>query len=107
MISYTLYHEFKIMLINLFSLSLKTGVFPEKMKIAQVSQIFKKGGKSIITNYKPVSSKQFGFRVGHSIENAFLELNDQISVSLNDKSYFLGISSIYRKFLILRIIKFY
>ena len=65
MISYTLYHEFKIMLINLFSLSLKTGVFPEKMKIAQVSQIFKKGGKSIITNDKPVSF--------FSISNSVLE----------------------------------
>ena len=97
------------MLINLFSLSLKTGVFPEKMKIAQVSQYLRKVANRLLqtTNQYPFFNKQLGFRVGHSIENAFLELNDQISVSLNDKSYFLGISSIYRKLLILRIIKFY
>ena len=30
------------MLINLFSLPLKTGVFPEKIKIAQISQYLRK-----------------------------------------------------------------
>ena len=42
-----LYHELKILLMNIFSLSLKKGIFPEKMKIAKVSPIFKKGDKSI------------------------------------------------------------
>ena len=114
-----LYHELKIPLMNIFSLSLKKGIFPEKMKIAKVSPIFKKGDKSILSNYRPISvlpcfskilerimynrlyaylaennilfNKQFGFRAGHSSEHALLELIDQISDSFNDKSYFLGI----------------
>ena len=114
-----LYHELKIPLMNIFSLSLKKGIFPEKMKIAKVSPIFKKGDKSILSNYRPISvlpcfskilerimynrlyaylaennilfNKQFGFRAGHSTEHALLELIDQISDSFNDKSYFLGI----------------
>ena len=107
-----LYHELKIPLMNIFSLSLKTGIFPEKMKIAKVSPIFKKGDKSILSNCRPISvlppfskilervmynrlnacladnnilfNKQFGFRAGHSTEHAFLELIDQISDSFND-----------------------
>ena len=40
---------------NIFSLPLKKGIFPEKMKIATVSPIFKKGDKSILSNYRPIS----------------------------------------------------
>ena len=78
---------------NIFSISLKKGIFPEKMKIDKVSPIFKKGDKSILSNYRPISvlpcfseilehmmysrlytylaennilfNKQFGFRAGH------------------------------------------
>ena len=35
--------------------------------------------------------KQLGFTAGHSTEHALLELIDQISDSLIDKLYFLGI----------------
>ena len=114
-----LYHELKIQLMNIFSLSLKKGIFPEKMKIAPVSPIFKKGDKSILSSYRPISvlpcfskilkritynrlytylaknnilfNKQFGFRAGQSTEHALLELIDQMRDSFNDKSYFLGI----------------
>ena len=114
-----LYHELKIPLMNIFSPSLKKGIFPEKMKTAKVSPKFKKGDKLILSNYTPISvlpcfskilerimynrhyaylaennilfNKQFGFRAGHSTEHALLELIDQISDSFNDKSYFSGI----------------
>ena len=49
------YHELKIPLMNIFSLSLKTGIFPEKMKIAKVSPIFKEDDQSILSNYRPIS----------------------------------------------------
>ena len=89
------------------------------MKFAKVSPRFKKGDKSILSKYGPISvnpcfskilerimynrfntylaknnilfNKQFGFRAGHSTEHALLELIDQKSDSFNDKSYFLGI----------------
>ena len=105
---------------NVFqSISLKTGIFTEKIKIAKVSSIFKKGDKSILSNYSPISAlpffpkilerviynrrytyladnkilfnKQFGFKAGHFTGYALLDLIDQVSDSLNDKSYFVGI----------------
>ena len=105
---------------NVFqSISLKTGIFTEKIKIAKISSIFKKGDKSILSNYSPISAlpffpkilerviynrrytyladnkilfnKQFGFKAGHSTGYALLDLIDQVSDSLNDKSYFVGI----------------
>ena len=105
---------------NVFqSILLKTGIFTEKIKIAKVSSIFKKGDKSILSNYSPISAlpffpkilerviynrrytyladnkilfnKQFGFKASHSTGYALLDLIDQVSDSLNDKSYFVGI----------------
>ena len=105
---------------NVFqSILLKTGIFTEKIKIAKVSSIFKKGDKSILSNYSPISAlpffpkilerviynrrytyladnkilfnKQLGFKAGHSTGYALLDLIDQVSDSLNDKSYFVGI----------------
>ena len=105
---------------NVFqSILLKTGIFTKKIKIAKVSSIFKKGDKSILSNYSPISAlpffpkilerviynrrytylvdnkilfnKQFGFKAGHSTGYALLDLIDQVSDSLNDKSYFVGI----------------
>ena len=49
-----LYHELKAPLINIFSLSLKKEIFTEKMKLAKVSPIFKKGDKSIFSSYRPI-----------------------------------------------------
>ena len=106
---------------NVFqSILLKTGIFTEKIKIkVKVSSIFKKGDKSILSNYSPISAlpffpkilerviynrrytyladnkilfnKQFGFKASHSTGYALLDLIDQVSDSLNDKSYFVGI----------------
>ena len=93
----SMYHELKIPLMNIFSRSLSTGIFPEKMKIVKVSPIFKNGKKTIASNYRPTSvlpyfskilerimynrlysyltennslfNKQFGFRAGNSTEH--------------------------------------
>ena len=40
---------------HVFSLSLKQGIFPENLKIARVSPIFKKDEKFLFTSYIPIS----------------------------------------------------
>lgn len=47
--------EFKCILINLINLSIHTGVFPEKLKLAVVTPIYKGGVKGIYDNYRPIS----------------------------------------------------
>ena len=95
----------------LFDLSLQNGVLPDLMKIAIVSPIFKTGDTADISNYPPISvlpcfpkifervmynrlykylpddkilhPQQFGFRKGHSTENAIAQLVDQIYESFD------------------------
>ena len=38
-----------------FNISLKDGVFPDRLKIARVTQVLKKGDESEISNYRPTS----------------------------------------------------
>ena len=40
----------------IFDLSLKSGTFPEKMKTARVTPVFKSGDTSLMTNYRPISA---------------------------------------------------
>ena len=93
----------------LFDSSLQSGVFPDLLKIAMVSPVFKTGDTADISNYRPISilpcfskilervmynrlykyltdqkilhPQQFGFRKGHSTEHAIVQLADQISES--------------------------
>ena len=62
------------------NLSFSTGIFPDKLKMARVVPIFKKGDKSIPGNYRPISilpiiSKLFEKLVNNRIVN-FLERNE-------------------------------
>ena len=50
----SMYHELKIPLMNIFSQSLSTRIFQDKMTIAKVSPIFKNGKKTIASNYRPI-----------------------------------------------------
>ena len=95
----------------IFNQSLHSGIFPDKIKIAKVMQIYKKGSLNDISNYRPISllppiskifeklffiqlstylnehkrlhDSQYGFRKGHSTEFASIELIDRITQDLD------------------------
>ena len=48
---------------HLFDISFQQGVFPEKLKIACVTPIFKNGDNSLFTNYRPISVYAMLFEV--------------------------------------------
>ena len=90
--------KYLFILKHIFNVSLAKGVFPDKLKIARVRPIFKKGNNTLVTNYGPMSvlpcfsklleriiynrlykflvennilyQKQFGFQNAHSTEHA-------------------------------------
>ena len=100
-----------------FNLSIETGMFPDKLKIAPVSPVYKTGAVGDLTNYRLISvlpcfpkilkrimyncllsyvskekilySKQFGFQSGHSTEHAILQLPNQICKSFENNLYIL------------------
>ena len=91
-------------LLHIFNLSLQTGIFPEKLKIARITPLFKGGENYELGNYRPISllpcfskilekimynrlykyltdnsmfyKEQFGFQEGHSTEHAIVQLVD-------------------------------
>ena len=103
----------------IFNLSLQKGCFPEKLKIARVTPIYKADDVNEIGNYRPISAlpcfseilerimhnrlfkylttneilhrKQFGFQKGHSTEYAIIQLTDQINNSFEKNNFTLGI----------------
>ena len=102
-----------------FNLSIETGVFTDKLKIAHVSLVYKAGDIGDLTNYRSISvllcfpkilerimynrlfsyvsqekilySKQFGFQSGHSTEHAIIQLGNQIHESFENNLYTLGV----------------
>lgn len=104
---------------HIFSISLKEGIFPQQLKIARVSPIFKTGDDSLLTNFRPISvlpcfskllerimynrlykfllehnilyEKQFGFQHAHATEHAIVQLVDQILQSFNENKYTIGV----------------
>ena len=42
-------------LVDIFNLSLRTGIFPDDWKLAKVTSVFKDGNRNICGNYKPIS----------------------------------------------------
>ena len=106
-------------LAHIFNLSLKTGIFPNKLKISRVVPIFKNGDKHLCDNYRPISLvntiakilekivavkfsnhlelnkllyiHQFGFQKKLSTEHNLLHLTNYVSKALNDDEFCIGI----------------
>ena len=104
---------------RIFNLSLSSGIYPDKLKIAKVIPIFKKGNSTFLNNYRPISllssinkifekilysrltkyidkfqilyKYQYGFRKNHSTDHALIELVDQIRLSIDDNQMTCGI----------------
>ena len=99
----------------IFNISLQQGIFPENLKIANVSPIYKKDEEFLLTNYRPVSvlpcfskllerimynrlfkylsensilyEKQFGFQTSHNTEHAILLLVNQLYQSFDESKF--------------------
>ena len=99
-------------LTHIIKQSLNTGIFPQRLKIAKVVPLFKKGDPYVIDNYRPISllpslskvfekivfkelydyflkkkllyNSQYGFRTDHSTEQASLEFVDKISMDMDN-----------------------
>ena len=106
-------------LVKIFNLALKTGTYPDRLKIAKVIPIFKKGSPTSVNNYRPISilssinkifekilyarlikyidkfqllyKYQYGFRKNHSTEHALIEFVDQVRFSMDKKELTCGI----------------
>ena len=110
------------------NLSLMTGKFPSKMKIAKVIPLFKSGDKHVFSNYRPISllsqfskilekvfakrlndfiskhqilcEQQYGFRKTRTTSLALMDFVEQMTNATEKKQYTVEYFSIYRKHLI-------
>ena len=99
--------------------SFQSGIFPDKLKIAKVITLFKKGNPELPSNYRPISllpifskvfeklmyrrlykflelnnilySLQFGFQENHSIDHALVSLTEAVRNTLANKRFGCGI----------------
>ena len=101
--------QFLALLVNQ---SFQSGIFPDKLKIAKVISLFKRGNPEIPSNYRPISllpifskifeklmyrrlyrfleihkvlySLQFGFQENHSIDHALVSLTEAVRNTLGN-----------------------
>ena len=111
--------QISVQLSQIINDSFQNGIFPEKLKIAKVIPIFKKGDASKNSNYRPISllsifskifeklmhqrlynflelheilfQMQFGFRNGHSTDHALISLSERIKCTLDSNRVGCGI----------------
>lgn len=103
----------------LYNLSLSSGVVPDRLKIANVTPVFKSGDPHDVTNYRPISlltsfskilekivnsrllsfletnkllaDNQFGFRLGRSTEDAVVHMTNHITSKLDSGKKCIGV----------------
>ena len=103
----------------IFNTSLKTGIFPDALKVAKITPIYKTGDKTLLNNYRPISvlsvfskilekifytrlikhlnsykilnESQYGFRQNRSTAMALIDLVDHITSALDENKYTLGV----------------
>lgn len=108
-----------IPLTHIINLSLKTGKFPDQLKIARVIPIYKSGDRREINNYRPISilpafnkifekiislrlinylecnnlltEYQHGFRAHRSTESAILQFINYVYLALEEKKHVAGV----------------
>ena len=104
---------------DLVNQSFQSGIFPDKLKIAKVISLFKKGNPELPSNYRQISllpifskifeklmyrrlykfleihkvlySLQFGFQENHSIDHALVSLTEAVRNTLDNKRFGCGI----------------
>jgi hypothetical protein len=108
-------NELAIPLKCIINQSILSGIFPDSLKIAKVTPLYKKDANYLMTNYRPISilpsaskvfervmynqiyqyftdnslffNSQYGFRQKHSTEFAALELIDRIILEMDQNKY--------------------
>ena len=109
----------KNILFHVFKVSIQQGIFPDSLKIANVTLIFKSGDKGNVRSYRSISilpvfskvlerimynrvynrldskgllyEKQFGFQRNNSTEHVILQLTRDITGSFEKGKYTLGV----------------
>ena len=107
--------EISLPLSTIFNIAIITGTHPDKLKLVNAFPVFKKGSRSEISNYRPISllsnlnkifeknlykriysfienneslySLQFGFRAKHSTTHALINITEKIRFALDNNYY--------------------
>jgi len=111
--------RFAKLILPLINETITNNIFPDALKLARVIPIFKKGDKSNLNNYRPISllpvlskvlekvlnkqltkkldelhlidDNQYGFRTGHSTEDAVVKFIDKIEKAKTQFKYVISI----------------